>query len=88
MAALVENELIVEYIATNFRQTLKVGDNVSTQQFSTVNEFLIRKLLQLERTALHYSMGINNVEAISRILIKNGAERVLKNLKKCEETKA
>ena len=33
-------------------------------------------------------MGINNVKANSRILIKNGAERVLKNLKKCEETKA
>lgn len=26
-------------------------------------------------------MGINNVEAISRILIKNGAKRVLKDLK-------
>lgn len=36
---------------------------------------------QLERTALHYSMGINNVEAISRILIKTGAKRVLKDLK-------
>jgi hypothetical protein len=37
--------------------------------------------LQLERTSLHYSMGINNVEAISRILIKNGAKRTLKDLK-------
>ncbi|XP_070506432.1 uncharacterized protein [Chironomus tepperi] len=62
VAVLVENEEIVEYIASNFRQTLKVGDN-------------------LERTALHYSMGINNVEAISRILIKNGAKRVMKDLK-------
>lgn len=26
-------------------------------------------------------MGINNVEALSRILIKNGAKRVLKDLK-------
>ncbi|KAG5684638.1 hypothetical protein PVAND_013858 [Polypedilum vanderplanki] len=62
VAVLVENEDIVEFIADNFRQTLRVGDN-------------------LERTALHYSMGINNVEAISRILIKNGAKRVLKDLK-------
>ncbi|XP_055642711.1 serine-rich adhesin for platelets-like isoform X3 [Toxorhynchites rutilus septentrionalis] len=35
----------------------------------------------LERTALHYAMGISNVEAISRILIKNGAKRVFKDLK-------
>ena len=26
-------------------------------------------------------MGINNVEALSRILIKNGAQRVIKDLK-------
>lgn len=92
---LVENELIVEYIATNFRQTLKVGDNVS--KYSNlliissycccrdtnllIINLLINCKLQLERTALHYSMGINNVEAISRILIKNGAKRVLKDLK-------
>ncbi|CRL04180.1 CLUMA_CG017287, isoform B [Clunio marinus] len=62
IAVLLENEEIVDYLATNFRQTLRTGDN-------------------LERTALHYSMGINNVEAISRILIKNGAKRVLKDLK-------
>ncbi|XP_058815671.1 uncharacterized protein LOC131679117 isoform X6 [Topomyia yanbarensis] len=35
----------------------------------------------LERTPLHYAMGIGNVEAISRILIKNGAKRVMKDLK-------
>lgn len=28
VAVLVENEEMVEYIASNFKQTLKVGDNV------------------------------------------------------------
>lgn len=37
--------------------------------------------LQLERTPLHYAMGVSAVETISRILIKNGAKRVLKDLK-------
>lgn len=36
---------------------------------------------QLERTALHYAMGVSSVETQSRILIKNGAKRVLKDLK-------
>lgn len=36
---------------------------------------------QLERTSLHYAMGIRNVEALSRILIKNGAKRDQKDLK-------
>lgn len=35
----------------------------------------------MERTALHYAMGVGNVENLSRILIKNGAKRVLKDLK-------
>ncbi|XP_031620870.1 uncharacterized protein LOC116339242 isoform X2 [Contarinia nasturtii] len=35
----------------------------------------------LERTALHYAMGVSSVETQSRILIKNGAKRVLKDLK-------
>ena len=53
-------------------------------QITRTNNCFQTKILssfQLERTALHYSMGINNVEAISRILIKNGAKRVLKDLK-------
>lgn len=62
VAVLVENEEITNYLATNFRHTLREGDN-------------------LERTPLHYAMGIGNVEAISRILIKNGAKRVVKDLK-------
>ncbi|ETN58623.1 hypothetical protein AND_009776 [Anopheles darlingi] len=33
------------------------------------------------RTPLHYAMGVSSVEAISRILIKNGAKRVVKDLK-------
>ena len=35
----------------------------------------------MDRTPLHYAMGVGNVEALSRILIKNGAERVAKDLK-------
>lgn len=37
--------------------------------------------VQLDRTPLHYAMGVANVETLSRILIKNGAKRVLKDLK-------
>ncbi|XP_055708449.1 uncharacterized protein LOC129804834 isoform X2 [Phlebotomus papatasi] len=62
IAVLKEKEDIVEYIVTNFRATIKLGDN-------------------LERTALHYAMGVSAVEAISRIMIKNGARRVAKDLK-------
>uniref|UniRef100_A0A182LZY3 Arginine kinase n=1 Tax=Anopheles culicifacies TaxID=139723 RepID=A0A182LZY3_9DIPT len=62
IAILMENEDIVDYLATNFKAALKIGDN-------------------LERTPLHYAMGVSNVEALSRILIKNGAKRVLKDLK-------
>ncbi|XP_025834540.1 uncharacterized protein LOC108739922 isoform X2 [Agrilus planipennis] len=35
----------------------------------------------LERTALHYAMGIEKIESISGILIKAGAKRVVKDLK-------
>ncbi|XP_035915011.1 uncharacterized protein LOC118513411 isoform X2 [Anopheles stephensi] len=62
IAILMENEDIVDYLASNFKAALKIGDN-------------------LERTPLHYAMGVSNVEALSRILIKNGAKRVLKDLK-------
>ncbi|XP_059615089.1 serine/threonine-protein phosphatase 6 regulatory ankyrin repeat subunit B isoform X2 [Phlebotomus argentipes] len=62
IAVLKEKEDVVEYIVTNFRATIKLGDN-------------------LERTPLHYAMGVSAVEAISRILIKNGAKRVVKDLK-------
>ncbi|XP_063697910.1 uncharacterized protein LOC134828816 [Culicoides brevitarsis] len=62
VAVLLENEEIVDFLASNFRATLHIGDN-------------------LARTPLHYAMGIDKVEAISRILIKNGAKRVVKDLK-------
>lgn len=62
IAVLLENEEIVDFLASNFKATLHIGDN-------------------LARTPLHYAMGVNNVEAISRILIKNGAKRVVKDLK-------
>lgn len=38
-------------------------------------------MLQLDRTPLHYAMAVSHVEALSRILIQNGAKRVLKDLK-------
>ncbi|KAF5306989.1 hypothetical protein FQR65_LT07212 [Abscondita terminalis] len=35
----------------------------------------------LERTALHYSMGVEKMETINKLLIKGGAKRVVKDLK-------
>ncbi|KAK6617920.1 hypothetical protein RUM43_014149 [Polyplax serrata] len=35
----------------------------------------------LERTAMHYAMGVDEVETLSRILVKCGAKRVSKDLK-------
>ncbi|KAH8308888.1 hypothetical protein KR059_002762, partial [Drosophila kikkawai] len=35
----------------------------------------------LERTVLHYAMGTNALESVSRILIQNGAKRTAKDLK-------
>ena len=37
-------------------------------------------LFQLERTALHYAMGLPSVEELSNILIKTGAKRTIKDL--------
>lgn len=48
---------------------------ISDEQIKNKNDF------QLERTPLHYAMGLSSVESLSRILIKNGAKRVLKDLK-------
>lgn len=35
----------------------------------------------MDRTPLHYAMGVRSVEALSRILVKNGARRDRKDLK-------
>ncbi|XP_053609825.1 uncharacterized protein LOC128674872 isoform X2 [Plodia interpunctella] len=35
----------------------------------------------LERTPLHYAMGVEKIESLSRLLIRAGAKRVLKDLK-------
>lgn len=35
---------------------------------------------QLERTALHYAMGVPSVEVLSNTLIKTGAKRIVKDL--------
>ncbi|CAH2096366.1 unnamed protein product [Euphydryas editha] len=42
---------------------------------------LLRLGDNLERTALHYAMGVEKMESLSRVLIKAGAKRVLKDLK-------
>lgn len=62
IAVLCQDEEIVDYIANNFTDTLRVGDN-------------------LERTALHYAMGVEKMEILSKVLIKAGANRVAKDLK-------
>lgn len=108
IAILRENEEIVDFIGKNFKQTLKIGDNVSSFRGNfRINKLNSRPYIgyfgrrrlhkdkchllplsllcpksdQLERTPLHYAMGVNGVEAISRILVKNGAKRVAKDLK-------
>ncbi|EZA50443.1 hypothetical protein X777_10636 [Ooceraea biroi] len=35
----------------------------------------------LDRTALHYAMGVPSVEVLSNVLIKAGARRIVKDLK-------
>lgn len=35
----------------------------------------------MERTALHYAMGVEKMESITRVLIKAGAKRIIKDLK-------
>lgn len=48
---------------------------------STWYQFTITFFFQLERTPLHYAMGVDKIESLSRILIRSGAKRVLKDLK-------
>lgn len=47
----------------------------------TMKKLIFLTNFQLERTPLHYAMGLTSVESLSRILIKSGAKRVLKDLK-------
>ncbi|XP_069359300.1 uncharacterized protein [Maniola hyperantus] len=42
---------------------------------------LLRLGDNLERTPLHYAMGVNKMESLSHLLIQAGAKRVLKDLK-------
>ncbi|CAB3261310.1 unnamed protein product [Arctia plantaginis] len=42
---------------------------------------LLRVGDNLERTPLHYAMGVEKIESLSRVLIRAGAKRVLKDLK-------
>ncbi|CAG9125383.1 unnamed protein product [Plutella xylostella] len=62
VAVLAQNEEIVNYLAQQFPELLRIGDN-------------------LERTPLHYAMGVDKIESLSRVLIKAGSKRVLKDLK-------
>ncbi|XP_074113687.1 uncharacterized protein LOC141536828 isoform X2 [Cotesia typhae] len=62
IAVLGEHVDIVRYIAENYPETLRIGDN-------------------MERTALHYAMGVPSVEILTSILIKCGAKRIQKDIK-------
>ncbi|KAJ2948989.1 hypothetical protein O0L34_g5928 [Tuta absoluta] len=62
IAVLAQHEDVVDYLAQNCSELLRIGDN-------------------LERTPLHYAMGMEKMESLSRILIRAGAKRVLKDLK-------
>ncbi|RVE49490.1 hypothetical protein evm_005831 [Chilo suppressalis] len=62
VSVLAQHEETVAYLAQNFPELLRIGDN-------------------LERTPLHYAMGVEKMESISRVLIRAGAKRVLKDLK-------
>ncbi|CAD0201437.1 unnamed protein product [Chrysodeixis includens] len=42
---------------------------------------LLRVGDNLERTPLHYAMGVEKIESLSRVLIRAGSKRVLKDLK-------
>lgn len=84
IAVLKEREDIVYYLATKIKSSLRIGDNVCrvlTGASKYLFDLPIYSISQLERTPLHYAMGVNSVESLSRILIKNGAKRVLKDLK-------
>ncbi|KAG8034191.1 hypothetical protein G9C98_001275 [Cotesia typhae] len=61
IAVLGEHVDIVRYIAENYPETLRIGDN-------------------MERTALHYAMGVPSVEILTSILIKCGAKRIQKDI--------
>ncbi|KAJ8721979.1 hypothetical protein PYW08_004381 [Mythimna loreyi] len=62
VAVLAQHEDVVAYLAQNYPELLRLGDN-------------------LERTPLHYAMGVEKIESLSRVLIRAGAKRVLKDLK-------
>lgn len=81
IAVLCQQEEIVDYLANTFPETLKVGDNVSDAYKRKSGSKTALFGFQLERTALHYAMGVEKMETISRVLIKAGAARVAKDLK-------
>lgn len=88
IAVLKEREDIVQYLSTRYQQTMHVGDNVNATISRAFNYNCVIRIhhfghifFQLERTALHYAMGVSSVEVLSRILIQNGSKRVLKDLK-------
>ncbi|KAH8307053.1 hypothetical protein KR044_004237 [Drosophila immigrans] len=82
IAVLKESEEMVQHLVQLCPEALKVTDNVSGQ---LVCYQLVLMLCifyyQLERTVLHYALGTNFCESVSRILIQNGAKRTAKDLK-------
>lgn len=84
VSVLCQQPEIVDYLANAFTDTLHVGDNVSCllgRRGRTNSPILTRSFFQLERTALHYAMGVDKVETLSRLLIEAGAQRTAKDLK-------
>lgn len=91
VAVLCQQEQLVAFLAHNFPETLAVGDNVRCAPLvhappppppcsSSLSALTLSVCPQLERTALHYAMGVEDVESLSKLLIKAGAKRVAKDL--------
>ncbi|KAH1009922.1 hypothetical protein HUJ04_002214 [Dendroctonus ponderosae] len=58
-----------------------VRASADTSSMITRSNCELDEISFLERTALHYAMGVEKMETISRLLIKGGAKRVVKDLK-------
>ncbi|KAE8750583.1 hypothetical protein FOCC_FOCC002563 [Frankliniella occidentalis] len=68
----------------NARESPEVGIvDVAQQRGHTETVAFLQSItaFELERTALHYAMGVEAVESLSKLLIKAGAWRVPKDLK-------
>jgi len=80
IAVLKESEEVVQRLVKICPEALKIPDNVS--MLADIKKLVLSlSITQLDRTVLHYAMGTNALETVSRILIQNGAKRTAKDLK-------